>query len=178
MPKAEQNATTSRTVRAPDPNGAPPIPHARRRELLGSFASMLLLVLSEAGASKVVELDGELIAACAEFGRLDDAYAVACRAEDCAPDGPEKDALSDQLYVLGDEQRGIYDALCDMPARTPEGLRARAQACSARFQNRTTARRLNTGISLPGRSCAMCWGRRVSGATRPRWCLSGEETGF
>ena len=118
MPKAEQNATTS---------------HGVRRDLLAGFASMLLLVPSEAGANKAAELDGELIAACAEFGRLEAAYDVACRAEDRAPDGPAKDALLDQLDVLGDEQLAVYAAICAAPARTPEGLRAKAQALACWF---------------------------------------------
>lgn len=148
MPKAEQNAITSRPVRAPDPNGAPPLAAAARRDLLGAFASMLLLVPSEAGANKAAELDGELIAACAEFGRLEDAYDVACRAEDRAPEGPEKDALLDQLDVLGDEQLAVYAAICVAPARTPEGLRAKAEALSCWFQRGSDDTPCNHGDQL------------------------------
>lgn len=118
MPKAEQNAIT---------------PHAARRDLFAGFASMLLLIPAEAGASKAAELDGELIAACAEFTRLEDAYDVACRAEDRTPEGPEKEALLDRLDVLGDEQLAVYAAICDAPARTPEGLRAKAGAVACWF---------------------------------------------
>lgn len=121
-------------VRAPDPNGAPPVPYVVRRDLLGAFASMLLLLPVEAGASKAAELDGELIAACAEFGRLEAAHEVACRAEDRAPEGPDKDRLLEQVEAILNRQIEIYDALCDVPARTPEGLRAKAQALSSWFQ--------------------------------------------
>ncbi len=133
MPKAEQNATT---------------PHAARCDLFAGFASMLLLVPSEAGASKAAELDGELIAACAEFGRLEDAYDVTCRAEDRAPDGPEKDALLDQVDALGDEQLAVYAAICTTPARTPEGLRAKAHALACWFAKSGDGTPCNHGDQL------------------------------
>ncbi len=141
-------APSGGAVRAPDPNGAPPIPHAARRGLLGGFASMLLLIPSEAGASKAAELDGELIAACAEFGRLEDAYDVTCRAEDRTPDGPEKEALDAQLDVLGDQQLQLYAMLCGMPARTPEGLRAKAEAVLCWLQKAPDGTPCNHGDQL------------------------------
>ena len=110
MPKTEQNAAT---------------PHGARRDLLAGFAFMLLLVPAGVGASEAAELDGELIAACAEFGRLEAAYDVACRAEDRAPEGPEKEAPLDQLDVLGDKQLAVY---------APSTLRrpGRRRACARR----------------------------------------------
>lgn len=75
-----------------------------------------------------------MIAGCREFGRLEDAYEAAAQAESRASEGPEKDVLLDQLDVLGDQQLDLYATLCGMPARTPEGLRAKAEAVFCWFQ--------------------------------------------
>lgn len=97
---------------APDPHLPPPISAATRRTLFGGFASMLLLVPAEAGA----ELDGELIAVTRE--------ALSCEAE------------TERLLSIDEDHPGIegvsallatmYSRCCALPARTPEGLVAKA----------------------------------------------------
>ncbi len=62
--------------RAPSPHLPPPVSSAVRRDLFGGFASMLLLVPTEAGAIKAGELDRELLACCAEAEASDRAAMV------------------------------------------------------------------------------------------------------
>jgi len=93
----------------------------------GTFASLLLLAPVEAGASKAAELDAELLACCATACRADQAAdAVMDRLDDATLDDP------DVLDVLG-RMRPTLDAYfeavnraAEIPARTPEGLRAKA----------------------------------------------------
>jgi len=49
-------------VWAPDPHRPPPMSAAVRRDVLGTFASLLLVAPVEAGAGKAAELDRELLA--------------------------------------------------------------------------------------------------------------------
>ena len=98
-----------------------------RRDLLGGGASLLLLTAAAAGQAKAEELDGELIAAATEYARLEDQYCVLCLGEDELPE-PERSVCATQLAAISARQRELFDAMFDMPARTPEGLRAKALA--------------------------------------------------
>jgi hypothetical protein len=79
---------------------------------------MLLLAATAAGSAKAEELDGELLARCAEFQA-------------------QEDELNRIFDVIGDlsmrEREGVdrihelRGLISDLPARTPEGLRAKAQ---------------------------------------------------
>ena len=113
----------SRTLtQAPDPHQAPPVPVATRRDLFGTMGAMLLLTAAEAGPAKAVELDGELLAACAALGIADRAMAAAeANPRVDVPDmGPLCDRRADLLLVMA----GI-------PARTPEGIRSKAESLRA-----------------------------------------------
>ena len=104
---------------------------ATRRNLFGSMGALLLLTAAEAGPAKAGELDGELLACCAEALAIEyesnRLYAVCCalqsrslssRLADAAYDAHE-DATLDTWHEL-------VDRICDLPARTPEGLRQKA----------------------------------------------------
>lgn len=115
------------SVRAPAPHPPPPLSDATRRDLFGTFASMLLLVPTEAGAGKAVELDGELIGCCREAQAINArADAISDVLDNLPSDDPRWDAALVEARILS----GNYDAAVEravvLPARTPEGLRAKA----------------------------------------------------
>jgi hypothetical protein len=102
-----------------------------RRAVLGSGASLLLLTAAAAGPAKADELDGELLDLCIEFQekeailrRLDNWF----RFVDF--DGPEhasqQQARSAELDAGNEEWHELLDEIIEIPARTPEGLRAKA----------------------------------------------------
>ncbi len=84
----------------------------RRQSLLGAPAALLLLAAPASGTTKQDELDGALLAICAEAMRLD-------READTADDGDAIDAMLDRWGELA-------DVIAVTPARTPEGLQAKA----------------------------------------------------
>ena len=89
-----------------------------------AFASLLLLAPVEAGASKAVELDTELLACCATARRAADA--VMDRLDDATLDDPD---VLDVLARMRPQLDAYFDAVgraAELPARTPEGLRAKA----------------------------------------------------
>ena len=100
-----------------------------RRGLIGG-ASMLILVAAEAGVAKAEELDGELLQAAADFHRL--------RAQDKAfwktlSDDPgnviwDQHNAPDGRWTRIDE---AADRVAELPAKTPEGLRAKATVVEA-----------------------------------------------
>ncbi len=84
-----------------------------RRQLFGASAALLVLGSAAAGSAKAAELDGELLAACADYHRAHDAM-----------DGP---------YVSDESNDGNCDAhaaalerVVGLSPRTPEGLQAKA----------------------------------------------------
>ncbi len=117
--------------RAPDPHAAPPLAIATRRDLFGTMGALFLLTAAEAGPAKAAELDGELLARCAEAlaidresNRLWDA-AVAAAAD--APAGhPAWQAYDDNEDATLGEWHDLVRRISGMPARTPEGLRMKA----------------------------------------------------
>ncbi len=92
-----------------------------------AFASLLLLAPVEAGASKATELDGELLACCAAARRADLASdAFMNRMDDMTLDDPAvMDALA-RMRPQVDAYFGAVDRAAEIPARTPEGLQAKA----------------------------------------------------
>ena len=106
---------------------ASPMASSAPLPLSAAVASLLLLAPVEAGASKAAELDAELLACCATAHRADQAAdAVMDRLDDVTLDD------SDMLDVLGRMQSQLdayfaaVERAAELPARTPEGLRAKA----------------------------------------------------
>jgi hypothetical protein len=117
-------------ARAPDPHAAPPVAIATRRDLFGTMGAMLLLTAVEAGPAKAAELDGELIELSAEFvawKRADHgAYAAMDEAQRQAACLARPRPWSEAAHHTPD--RLLVTRIARMPARTPEGLRAKATA--------------------------------------------------
>ena len=95
--------------------------------LSGSFASALLLVPTEASADKVAELDGALLACCAEARRIDHRAGLAMAVieamdEDDADLVPTLEAAHPLFFAYED----TVSRAAQLRARTPEGLRAKA----------------------------------------------------
>ena len=93
----------------------------------GSYSDLLLLIPAEAGAGKANEIDAELLDCC-------DAARAADRQAALAVDGLDALALDDPIgMAVLHSARPLVDAYFDaidratvLPARTPEGLRAKA----------------------------------------------------
>ena len=95
------------TIRAPDPHFPPPVSDAQRHALFGGFASMLLLLPVEAGAGKVAELDGELLACWAEADEIDTRAEAIC---DAVEGLPESDPRWVEAYEEAGDMLETYDA--------------------------------------------------------------------
>ncbi len=116
-------------ARAPDPHQAPPVSAAVRRDLFGTVGALLLLSAAEAGPAKAAELDGELLACCAEADRLEaqaDVLTAGWPSSGQCPRWMEADRLMDEAYDL-------RERATELPARTPEGLQAKARLVLARL---------------------------------------------
>ena len=89
---------------------------------------MLLLALTEAEASKAAELDGELLACCADAAEADrEASRIMDLVDGMSDDDP---ALLTGLWLarpLVAEYDAAADRARELLARTPEGLRAKAR---------------------------------------------------
>ena len=118
-------------TRAPDPHAAPPVSIATRRDVFGTMGALLLLTAAEAGTTKAVELDGELLECCAEAAALE-AHARALTkgipSSGRSPEWEAADAMLEEAYDL--RERAI-----ELPARTPEGLQAKAKVVAARIND-------------------------------------------
>jgi hypothetical protein len=99
-----------------------------RRDAAAGGIAMLVLAAAAAGQAKAEELDGELLARCAEFQTVEDEfdglwkkYAVV---DSSSPEGErlsaEQDVLVSRIYEL-------REAISDLPARTPEGIKAKTR---------------------------------------------------
>ena len=116
-------------TRAPNPHAAPPVSVATRRDVFGTMGAMLLLTAAEAGPAKAAELDGELLALCDEAVALHEAgNAIYDRIErtGLTHASPEGAAAWNSIYNGSATWRDLCAEIADMPARTPEGLRAKA----------------------------------------------------
>ncbi len=113
--------------RAPNPHLPPPVSAAVRRDLFGDFASMLLLVPVEAGARKAAELDRELLACCAEAEASDRAATVCMDVVDAMhPDDPDITSALLAAHPVFVAYSDAIERAAQLPARSPEGLRAKA----------------------------------------------------
>ncbi len=117
-------------MRAPDPHAAPPVAIATRRNLFGTMGAMLLLSAAEAGTAKAAELDGELLECCAEADALEvtaKAMTKGVPSSGRSPEWEAADALREEAYDL--RERAV-----ELPARTPEGLQAKARVVLERLE--------------------------------------------
>ena len=113
--------------RAPNPHLPPPISSAVRRDLFGGFASMLLLVPTEAGIGKVGELDRELLACCAQAEASERAATVTMDVvETMDADDPDMTSALLAAHPVFVAYLDAIERAAQLPARSPEGLRAKA----------------------------------------------------
>ena len=109
--------------------------HIGRRDAAAGGLAMLVLAAAAAGTAKAAELDGELLARCAEFRDLDDELK---RINDVLGDMliAERDAhpLSQREAEGADRYCELREIIADMPARTPEGIQAKAHIVLAEFR--------------------------------------------
>jgi hypothetical protein len=113
-------------TQAPNPNQAPPVSIATRRDLFGTMGALLLLTAAESGTAKAPELDGELIAMCEEAMAID---RESNRLWDACPmeaEHPAWEAYHTHTNATLDRWHELVIEISAMPSRTPEGLRAKA----------------------------------------------------
>ena len=104
---------------------------ATRRQMFGSSAAMLVLACPAAGAIKAAEIDGELLAACAQFQQLQVERVLLHPIADVMPPTPRSIQAEETLDALREEEDNLGDIIAKAPARTPEGLQAKAAAILA-----------------------------------------------
>jgi hypothetical protein len=108
--------------------------HPSRRDIAAGGLAMLVLAAAAAGADKATELDGELLGLCRESenltAELDRINAALCEIPHRGGDG----------HPLAQRERGAAERFCELremiaeqTARTPEGIRAKAQAALIDF---------------------------------------------
>ena len=105
--------------RAPNPHQAPPVSVATRRDLFGTMGAMLLLTAAEAGPAKAAELDGELLADCADFETINRAHVAS---------GYDASLSDAHCAAVSATRYGLLDRITRAVPRTPEGLVAKVQA--------------------------------------------------
>lgn len=105
-------------------------PATSRRTLIGSSAAMLLAGAFEAGATKAAEQDGDIIEASREYVALEAELGRLCSLEGGLPMSKRDDLFAD-MDVVHDQQDALRAVMAATPARTPEGLRAKAAALQA-----------------------------------------------
>ena len=106
-----------------------------RRAVAGSGLAMLVLAAAAAGSAKEEELDGELLARCAEFRDLDNELE---RINDVLGDMlmVERDAhpLAQRETEASERYCELRELIADTAARTPEGIQAKAHIVLAEFR--------------------------------------------
>ena len=114
-------------VRPAEPPLPPVMSTSSRRELTGRMAAVLFLEAAEAGADKAAELDDELRDCCAAAHGADLASETFMdRIGDMTLDDPATlDALA-RMRPAVDAYFAAVERATEIPARTPEGLRAKA----------------------------------------------------
>jgi hypothetical protein len=99
-----------------------------RRDAAAGGIAMLVLAAAAAGQAKAEELDGELLALCREFHET---IPVVTRLEDERDElpfnHPREAAIDRQLQAVVSRRWELREAITDTPARTPEGLAAKAR---------------------------------------------------
>jgi hypothetical protein len=112
---------------------------------------MLLIGATEAGAAKAAELDGELIALCAESERLEADYCRLCWASDWGHPKygtPEQQSALAAFAAVGERQQEVLMQIAVLAARTPEGLGAKARALHTYFGDNPPEHGLPCGDAL------------------------------
>jgi hypothetical protein len=103
-------------------------PKLARRDIAAGGIAMLVLAAAAAGQAKAEELDGELLALCRESHET---IPVVTRLEDerdqLPLNHPREAALEKQVWAIVTRRFELREAITDTPARTPEGLRAKAR---------------------------------------------------
>ena len=106
----------------------------RRAILIGATASAIPAAALVAASHP----DAELIALCAECERLEITHGQVCWSDD-EQDHRFGSLEQQQALVLftetSERQEAVMDQITATPARTPEGLRAKAEACHAYFKD-------------------------------------------
>jgi hypothetical protein len=99
-----------------------------RRDTAAGGIAMLVLATAAAGQAKAEELDGELLALCREFHET---IPVVTRLEDERDElpfnHPHEAALERQVWAIVTRRLELREAITGTPARTPEGLMAKAR---------------------------------------------------
>ena len=120
--------------RAPDPHAAPPVGIATRRDLFGTMGALLLLTAAEAGPAKAAELDGDLLSLCDEAMAIEgesDRLWQACRDVVSTRHSPAWAAYEAHTDATQAHLHDLLRQAAATPARTPEGLRAKARIALA-----------------------------------------------
>jgi hypothetical protein len=106
-----------------------------RRDAAAGGIAMLVLAAAAAGGAKAEELDGHLLALCREIA---DVSGETNRISDALADMPSRELAAHPLRVreseLSDRFCELRELIADMPARTPEGIRAKACVVLAEFR--------------------------------------------
>ena len=98
-----------------------------RRALFGTSAALLVLAAAPAGPDKVSELDGELLENAAAIAAIDRQLA-AWEATDKSCTDPDWQAETDDYW-------NFADRVAKLPARTPEGLQAKARVLRSIYKS-------------------------------------------
>ena len=105
-----------------------------RRDAAAGGIAMLVLAAASAGSAQAAELDGELLALCQEIGVVS---GETDRISDALEDIPwrewEMHPLRARRCELSDRFCELREMIADAPARTPEGIRAKARVVLAEF---------------------------------------------
>lgn len=99
-----------------------------RRDAAAGGVAMLVLAAAAAGQPKAAEQDGELIKLCHEFKRLNqETDRLGLMGDDLPFADPERAALDAKIRPMVDRIHAMRGEISDIPARTPEGVLAKAK---------------------------------------------------
>ena len=90
-----------------------------RRQLFGAGGALLVLGAAPAGPGKAAELDGELLEVAAGIAAIDRQFATWNKARASVSNAEWREELAAYWELA--------DRVTDLPARTPEGLQAKAR---------------------------------------------------
>jgi hypothetical protein len=124
-----------------------------RRDAAAGGIAMLVLAAAAAGQAKAEELDGELLALCREFRET---IPVVTRLEDERDElpfnHPQELALERQVWAIVTRRLELREAITGTPARTPEGLTAKARVALWELSTATRRKgRFQGATASPGR---------------------------
>jgi hypothetical protein len=100
-----------------------------RRDAAAGGLAMLVLAAAAAGQAKAQELDGELLAISQEFH--ENRIEIDAIWDDEMPEDGTPEARRSSILI--DRYEEIRERLAELPARTPEGIRAKARVILAEF---------------------------------------------